>query len=400
MYLQGQNQFLNSENDDKPLMGDVGGQVDPTLQQTYSGADQGGVDIVNPGSVGSSARGASQAGIPAWTNIQAYLNAAPEKSGVVQAFETQADQTASKARQDIDQFRQNTLDPYEDIKGAYDATTFAPNKILSAQRTQMSGKPTGQEVWDTTGNVSQLFNTDFDLNFEPLQQSEQFKELQGTIDDPNQFVDYIGNQYDDFAGRQLTPGEFDLQRQIDLSRGTLGQARDAALNRMSGLADEYSQVNEGLENKYNQFQAMGQQARNFQNQLQGSSDLYLRKLAENRWDPTAQRQGEQAFYQGAVKPARDELTNIFDRILQSEYHGGSNPDWQADHQTILNARPDLRNAYEGIMSGDYGNNADQFNNWILEMASRPGMNQLTGGLKNAYNSWIGDNQQLYRDTFF
>lgn len=408
-YLQRNNKLL-SDGGEGELLGDGGGETPSTDFQTPGGPQDvtgpgQGQGVVNPGSVGGSTSAGGAGFTPSWVNIQSYLNAAPAKSGVVQGFEDTSKEVAGQARSDINKFQSETLDPYSDLQNQYSQMSFDPMKLLSQQRAQMAGKPIGNYA-DEVGMTDQFLDNQFDLTFEPVQRSEQFKNLQGALDDRDNFSNFISDQYDDLAGRQLTPGEFDLQRQIDMSRGALGQARDYALEQMSGLDAQYNQVNEGLEDKYNQFNTMRDRTRQFKNQLMSSPELYLRKLAENRWNPMTQRQGEQQFFQGVVNPARDATRRAFDEILRVEYQQGKNPDYRANHETILRARPDMRPAYEGIMRGNYGNNADQVQNWINQMGGiLRGTNSYSGfgnQLQRAWNDYMknADNQQNYRETFF
>ena len=395
MYVSS-NDKLMEDQDQQGQQGQQGQQMLGGGAESPTNISGSSSSAVAPGSAGTG----GTAGGAAWTNIQAYLKANPQSSPIVTGFEDKATDFANQERDNFSQFK-DSRQQYEDTKNTYNQVKDVNSANLSNYLTsQMSGKPTNAN--DTVSNLSNFLQTDFNnIGFSPYQQSEGFDELKGIAETREGFQDYVNQQYDQAAGRPLTSGQRALQNQLDLSRGAFSDVREAALQQLSGLepirneADQLMSTYADDQTNINNWKSLANQ---LQNDFKSSDDLYTRKYGEGRWDPIAQQQGEQAFFNNAINPLRSELERVYAQIAESEgVSGGA--------EGVLGYRPDLRESYDGLMSGDW-KSPDQIKQWIHDQqyTLRPGApnasNSPMANLDDVYNAWATKNNDLIQETFY
>lgn len=242
------------------------------------------------GSQGAPAAGAGPGGTGAWTNIQSYLNANQGDTGSSQALNRTVGDQFGKER---DAFTNGSASY---LQGAQDKVN--KSKITNEQADQMIGQA-GQQ-YDYGGNQGDQYNqltskvrqslgdkytgpTDYSYGLSTDTQNYGDELKQGGA-----FDTLMNHIYSDSSGKPLTPGQFDLQKQLDVSNQGLVNARNDLSSQYDKLVSDREKTVGNttaalgdLQDQYSKNQTA------FHDYLYGQSNAYDAKEAQAEADANA-----------------------------------------------------------------------------------------------------------------
>ncbi|MGE4131892.1 MAG: hypothetical protein AB7F86_09650 [Bdellovibrionales bacterium] len=244
-----------------------------------------------------------------WTNIQAYLNANKNNSGSAQALSNTVnkrfDDEKNKITSDSGAFLQGA-------KGQVDAANVSNEKaddlVKQAGQNYTYGAPQNQGYTDLVNQMQTSLNgqyqgpRDYTYGF-----SSKTQETGSALKDNNPgFDSLMNNVYSQTAGRPLTGGQFQLQKQFDVNNEALANARQ----NLAGSYDQLGQYrDQTVQDATKQLSGYEQQYRDNQNRLRD----YLGYTQNNLTTQQAQKENEarnayqqtlndQSGYRSAAEP--------------------------------------------------------------------------------------------------
>lgn len=216
---------------------ELSGNEDLQKQNASSGGALVGASSAQVGAGAPGTAGVGKGGTGGYTNIQAYLGANQGDTGSAQnlqktvgsQFDTEANNISGQANDYVSnaqkQLNDNTIDPskadqyVKDAAGQYsyggsqgDAYKQSVNKVQGALNNAYTG-PTE-------------YNYALDANTQNY--GSQLK-------DPGGFDTLMNTTYGNAAGKNLSQGEYQLQKQFDVGNKALDDTRSNLLNQYSGL---------------------------------------------------------------------------------------------------------------------------------------------------------------------
>lgn len=375
----------------------LGGQVsDPT--QATPGAGQQQSSVITPGSVGG---GGSGGATPAWTNIQSYLKANPNQTNVEEGFKERADKVVQDEGQRKQDYFQEVRQPFEQVKQAYQTVSGSGDANQALRGSLVNQIKQGADYTDNfLDSTNQIMNTDFQNMFlNPYQTGDQYGKMRGALDDNNQFLSMVDDINQERAGQRLSSGQSALQRQLDLSSGQFGSAREAALERLAGVDQNVKNLNSTLDQDAQMINQFGNYQQKLKNQLVGSGDEYLKEFATNQWDPMLQRQEnwQKAYKKDSLDPLKQGVTQAMTNWADGSGMGLGN---------LLGNNADIRSAYDSLQSAQATTDSQDIQKWLDTLYSnnfseRPFAESLGGGdlnisgidpLRQQYANWLSSNK--------
>lgn len=387
-------------------------ELDPTDGSTGQPAGGDQSSLVNPGSVGSAVSSQS-GGAPAWTNIQAYLNANDATSPAMSQLNESTKNLAQNEREKLDQYeniRQPFKQAYENYQQVAGVNKDVLKSHLNKQTLHAFGKPFSNYT-PLPGNVRNFFDRDLNgIQLNPYEVSDEYKDLKRLAETPEGFQDHIRDSYRQAAGRELTGGQQALQEQIDLSGGAFKDIRGRALEQLAGVdnvLETANQYNDSLEQDLNRLAQMRQHKQSLHNSIKSDGDLYLKKFAEDRWDPVKQKQGELLFDQVMqnVRNRAREGMDFAGYVNSYPYGGWGKADYYLDGYGKAARAP-----YDRMMTYQrHRRDPDAFIRDAREVGNH--LQAVWNGQRHPYrthgnnvmaalDNYLNNNYQSYRDTFF
>jgi hypothetical protein len=226
------------QQDDKLMGGEQPPNTDyPQAQAPTTG---GASADVGSGGGGVSTAGVGAGGTGQWTNVQSYLDANKSGTGSAQALQNQV---GSQFNQEKTALGQNAQTFLGDAQKQVD-----DSKIDDKKADELIGQAAGSYQWDGSGNndynqtVDKVQGALTNQYSGPTSYSYGFsaptqKYGQG-LKDNGAFDSVMGDVYSKSAGKDLTRGQFDLQKQLDVNNEGLSSARQRLLEQYSGLEGE------------------------------------------------------------------------------------------------------------------------------------------------------------------
>lgn len=188
------------------------------------------------------AQGVSQGGVGAggtggWTNIQAYLKANEGGNGSAQALSNEAKGQFDKERNAFQTDSQKFVgDAQNEVNSKVIDNKQADDMIKQAGQQYSWG---GQQSDDYMKNVNKaqgFLNTQYqgprEYNYGFSADTQKYGQA---MNDNNAFDSVMNRVYQNSAGRPLTSGQFQLQKQFDVNNSALADAR-------KNLAGQYDQL--------------------------------------------------------------------------------------------------------------------------------------------------------------
>lgn len=353
---------------------------------------QGQNPLVSGQGSNSVGQAVSQGGAPAgggggWTNIQAYLKANEGNSGSAQALTNAAQSQFGQEREKM------TGDA---TKFQSDAESEVKNKSIDNQQADDLIKQSGQQYsWGGQQNDAYQGNVkkaqDFltgsysgprDYTYGLSADTQKFGE---GAKDNNAFDSLMGRVYNQGAGRPLSSGQFQLQKQFDVNNEALANARqklgtdyDALSGERDNLVKSTTDNLKGLESTFRNNQA---RFRDYLGLKQNELDTNIAKQENDARAAYQNTLGSQSGRKSAAEPAiaampsslQDSMAGALSRRgiwgdltwnqLQREANilNGSGPDAYRVYYNVdpyLQQNKDALNSFYGQQDQLYGQTAD------------------------------------------
>jgi hypothetical protein len=357
--------YINGTKEDD-LLNQNGDQTQtPELSQQTQliGGDSQAVgnNITQQGSGGA-------AGNKGWTNIQAYLGANQGDQGSAQALNKQVGDQFGKEKQSYTEDAQKVqADAQKQVADSKVSNADADNAIKNSADQYSWG---GNQSSDYAAGVQKMQNalnqqyagpTSYNYAFNPTTQNygNQLKDNTG-------FDALMNNVYSNAAGKNLSSGQFNLQKQLDVNNQNLVDTR-------KNLANQYDQlVSDRDKTIQDTTSSLGQAEQDYRTNQNALRDYLSGQL--NAYDT----KGKQAEIDARAAYNKDYTTGIagvgsydqalrnglsgFSTVMGSTYgdNGQAGQNWQ-DVQNILN-NPNTFRLADGAIVGSRIANAQAMAN--------------------------------------
>lgn len=298
-----------------------------------------------------------------WTNIQAYLGANQGDQGSAQALNKQVGDQFGQEKQNYTQqsagVRANAQKQVDENKISNDDA----DKIIkqSADEYSWNGQqssPYTENVQKVQGALNNQYSgpTSYNYAFNPTTQNygNQLKDNTG-------FDALMNNVYSNAAGRNLSSGQYNLQKQLDVNNQNLVDTR-------ANLSNQYDQLGSGREKSVQDTTAaLGQAEQDYrtnQNALRdylyGQLNAYDTKSTQAEIDARAAYNKDYTTGQSNIRNYADTLSDNLrgGMVIHSTYgdNGIAGQNWQ-DVQNILN-NPNTYERLDNAVVGGRGVNAN------------------------------------------
>jgi hypothetical protein len=351
--------YINNTKEDE-LLNPNQDQQPPELSQ-QSALVGGDSQAVGNNTAGTGTGGA--AGNKGWTNIQAYLGANQGDSGSAQALNKQVSDQFSQEKQNYTSKAQDATNQAQQQVNANKVSNEDADKAIKSSADQYSFD--GNQSSEYSSGVQKMQNalnsqyqgpTNYNYAFDTTTQN-----YGNQLKDNTAFDELMTNVWSNAAGKQLSSGQANLQKQLDVNNQNLVDTRQNLSNQYDQLVSDRDKTVQDTTSALGQAE---QDYRTNQNALRdylsGQLNTYDTKGNQAEIDARAAYNKDYTTGQSNVRNYADALSDNLrgGLIVHSTYgdNGNAGQNWQ-DVQNILN-NPNTYERLDNAVVGGRGVNAN------------------------------------------
>jgi hypothetical protein len=366
----------------------------PAQQTSGSSAD------VGSGSGGVSTAGVGAGGTGGWTNIQSYLEANKGDTGSSQALTKQVGSQFSNEQNALSQGAQDFLNQGQKQVDDHKISNDQADQLIkqTGQNYAYSGDPSTAYK----DNVSKVQHAVHDQYSGPTSYSYGFsqptQEYAQDLNDNGGFDQLMNNVYSNAAGKPISRGQYQLQKQLDVSNPNLNKARQDLLNQYTGLTTTRDKT---VGDTTNQLKSLAEQFGANQNSLNDylskEQTSYGNAIANS--EQAAKQSYNDEFTRGAATTpslydyataeaspwGKSSMYDAANRLYTGHDNGLAGFNWQ-DAQNLLNNATNFRDGNPDLLFLDHnqGSMTDE---------------DAAGYFRQRENNWRGNTSQALQDFY-